>query len=234
MAWPMVAMMAGTAIGMYGKKRTADKQAAYDSQIQEIMDKYKKEQHGIHSRDLNFENVLSDRINPFYDKQVAKAMLPAALVPNTDTQVAAIEDAAHSGIEMDPTTAGATSDSYAEAMADASGEISADIGSGGSGWAGAQGRTMGPDMQKLAAQVGTARMQGVEGMGMGINDVARFIARDRGRQITPGQLAANTQKNLDAVPGPKKHWGEAVGQLLSSGGSIYNNQRMYDAISKIG
>ena len=38
MAWPMVAMFAGQALGMYGKKRTADKQAAYDAQIQEIMD----------------------------------------------------------------------------------------------------------------------------------------------------------------------------------------------------
>ena len=234
MAWPMVAMMAGTALGMYGKKRTADKQTNYDSAIQEIMDKYKKDQHGIYSRDIGYENALSDKVNPFYDKQVAMAMLPAAAIPNTDSQVAAIEDAAVSGIEMDPTTVGATSDSYAEAMADASGEVSADIGSGGSGYAGAMGRTMGPDMQKLAAQVGSARMQGIEGMGMGINDVARFLARDRHRQITPSQLAANTQKNLDADPGPKKHWGEAVGQLLSSGSNIYNNQRMYDAISKIG
>ncbi len=60
MAWPMVAMMAGTALGMYGKKRTADKQTAYDSAIQEIMDKYKKDQHGIYSRDVGFENALSE------------------------------------------------------------------------------------------------------------------------------------------------------------------------------
>ena len=234
MAWPMIAMLGGTALGMYGKKRTADRQAAYDAQIQEIMDKYKKDQHGIYSRDLEFENMLSRKINPFYEKQVAHAMLPAAILPDTSHQVGAIEDAALSGIEMEPTDVGATSDSYAEAMADASGEVAADIGSGGSGYAGAMGRTMGPDMQKLAAQVGEARMQGLEGLGMGINDVARFISRDRPRQITPSQLAANTQKNLDAVPGPKKHWGEAVGQLLSTGSNIYNNQRMYDAISRIG
>ena len=234
MAWPMIAMLGGQALGMYGKKRTADRQAAYDAQIQEIMDKYKKDQHGIHSRDLEFENMLTRKINPFYEKQVAHAMLPAAILPDTSHQVGAIEDAALSGIEMEPTDVGATSDSYAEAMADASGEVAADIGSGGSGYAGAMGRTMGPEMQKLAAQVGEARMQGLEGLGMGINDVARFISRDRPRQITPSQLAANTQKNLDAVPGPKKHWGEAVGQLLSTGSNIYNNQRMYDAISRIG
>ena len=179
MAWPMVAMLGGQALGMYGKKRTADRQAAYDAQIQEIMDKYKKDQHGIHSRDLEFENMLTRKINPFYEKQVAHAMLPAAILPDTSHQVGAIEDAALSGIEMEPTDVGATSDSYAEAMADASGEVAADIGSGGSGYAGAMGRTMGPEMQKLAAQVGEARMQGLEGLGMGINDVARFISRDR-------------------------------------------------------
>ena len=234
MAWPMIAMLGGTALGMYGKKRTADRQAAYDAQIQEIMDKYKKDQHGIHSRELEFENMLTRKINPFYEKQVAHAMLPAAILPDTSHQVGAIEDAALSGIEMEPTDVGATSDSYAEAMADASGEVAADIGSGGSGYAGAMGRTMGPEMQKLAAQVGEARMQGLEGLGMGINDVARFISRDRPRQITPSQFAANTKKNLAPVPGPKKHWGEAVGQLLSTGSNIYNNQRMYDAISRIG
>ena len=154
MAWPMIAMLGGTALGMYGKKRTADRQAAYDAQIQEIMDKYKKDQHGIHSRDLEFENMLTRKINPFYEKQVAHAMLPAAILPDTSHQVGAIEDAALSGIEMEPTDVGATSDSYAEAMADASGEVAADIGSGGSGYAGAMGRTMGPEMQKLAAQVG--------------------------------------------------------------------------------
>ena len=226
-------MIFGGIADAYGRKRTAQSQDRYDRQLQEIMDDYEAQKAGINRRNIQFINNQSRIINPHMQQQMAHALLPAAILPNTDTQVAAIEGAASADTGMETSGVGHESEGYKKAMGDAKGAIAADIGTGGSGYAGMMGRTMGPEMQKLAAGVSDARAQAVHtGMGGAINEVARLIARDRPRQVTPGELMASTQKRLDAVKGPKKHFLHGVSSVTQPLTQFAQNQKMFDALSK--